>query len=1352
MRLLFKYLLLISGAFLLFLLFFIAYLTTPPGEEIMRRLIIAKFNQSFDQKLDIVELETNIFSRLSADGISLSPYDEDGNRLLNLAALRIEYRLSDLLIGRLTVHSIALDSLYVALDRDSSGNFNLPRFIAAKPEGKNLLADIKIDLSQAEIRRSTLEYEDDVVSIDGSVRRMELLIMDDDSGGYDITVGIDSISAEYRDFPLSVWNLRLDANWRNQTLRVDQIECGLPGFDVSGKCAAAFKDEDIAVEGNLRFSGAPDELALAFDRLLPELLKPLSGELVIDLSAAGNLPKPTLRAQVEFPRLTLNQTTVYDGSAVFIFNEDSVNIESISLRAMNGIMTGSGLLLLDSLLTHRLQANLRDFSLEEIQELLTGRQGIYSGLADGSFQSRGELRKPETLTANCNLNIKNIVYDKKSIPGLTTSLTVGKGSAELYIQQGSAEIHSTLTYAENRIKGSFTAKIPNVEQSAGLLNLSGVAGKIYVNGLVEGALDSAVISADFSGQGLSYQKFPLDSIFGSAVYQHGIPELGKTFFYGRLDSIGVVQAPLDLSDVRGGLSYSGNLSGRLDELRGSILVNLDNPAYKSFRYDRGTLSLVVEGGETTMEAFTFENDSLLIKAAGVYTLKTSSGNLNLGLFRKTLPVSGDDSLDTPRPEYSLKEAGRMWADFDFSDRARMVIKAAGADLCLCELPAFIGYSPSASGKLNFTLAFSGSASHPEGEIDFNAVNILYKEAFLDSIFGRARITEEKAIVDFLNIFSRGNSLNAGGEFGLTRDDDGKPAYSPEVWMSGFVRADSIDISVFSEFLPSELGFSGILNCGLNWKGTLRKPKLNGNLNLTGGSFSLSEDSTLIEALRLQVRLIDTTLIVDNFEGIVRKKLMGLTGKISSGDLENFNANFTLTVSGRKALTGAGVLMKDSLDFDLRTVEFDLAMLQGMSASLSTLQGKLNTTMKIKGPVSNPDIFGSLVADDINFQPPTLDAPLTGGRLRIKFDKYNVNLDSLSFLYKEGRIFASGRALRSELGFSEFSLKISSERLTFKHEKQYVITIRSVELNYTLLNEKYNLEGDIILGESRLLYRFQPQMLLTLLQKSERPRPQMPEMLQKTRFNVRLRESDNIWIDNNLAKLRLNSELSLTGSPVNPNITGRLSVDEGYVIYLDRKFQVQTGVLDFIDPVKPNPIITLEAETEVRNYQAAQQESYKITLNITGTMENPVVNLQSEPPLDKSDILSLLTLGFIREGSVVDGSAGKGATITDAVQDRLMEYSSARISGYVSRKAESALGLTQVTVNGSLFSISNSSGPQLLASKKLSERMEITYITTIGHLNEQGIRLDYRLSRVFSLEGQTDQRGNSGIDLKYRIKF
>ena len=76
----------------------------------------------------------------------------------------------------------------------------------------------------------------------------------------------------------------------------------------------------------------------------------------------------------------------------------------------------------------------------------------------------------------------------------------------------------------------------------------------------------------------------------------------------------------------------------------------------------------------------------------------------------------------------------------------------------------------------------------------------------------------------------------------------------------------------------------------------------------------------------------------------------------------------------------------------------------------------------------------------------------------------------------------------------------------------------------------------------------------------------------------------------------------------------------------------------------------------------------------------------------------------------------------------------------------------MTIQGNLFRFGSSWGPQLLASKKITNRMSVGYTATLGDLNEQQLRLEYRLLPHVSLEGQSDRKGNSGLDLKLGWKF
>ena len=227
---------------------------------------------------------------------------------------------------------------------------------------------------------------------------------------------------------------------------------------------------------------------------------------------------------------------------------------------------------------------------------------------------------------------------------------------------------------------------------------------------------------------------------------------------------------------------------------------------------------------------------------------------------------------------------------------------------------------------------------------------------------------------------------------------------------------------------------------------------------------------------------------------------------------------------------------------------------------------------------------------------------------------------------------------------------------------------------------------------------------------------------------------------------------MIGTLARPNVSGRLSVEEGYIVYLDKKFKINQGIIDSFDPQRFNPTIDFQAETTLKSYQTVSKEPYNISLAITGPMEKVKFGLTSEPPLDKSDIIALLTIGATREQLTGRSADGNSTSFSEILKERASALSSQKISGYFSRKVGNLLGLEEISVEGNLFNVGKSSGPQLIASEKISNRMDITYSTAVGHLNEQRIRLNYRLNKYFSLESETDQKGRAGIDLKYRLRF
>jgi hypothetical protein len=90
-------------------------------------------------------------------------------------------------------------------------------------------------------------------------------------------------------------------------------------------------------------------------------------------------------------------------------------------------------------------------------------------------------------------------------------------------------------------------------------------------------------------------------------------------------------------------------------------------------------------------------------------------------------------------------------------------------------------------------------------------------------------------------------------------------------------------------------------------------------------------------------------------------------------------------------------------------------------------------------------------------------------------------------------------------------------------------------------------------------------------------------------------------------------------------------------------------------------------------------------------------------------------------------------------------------GFGTRSLERLLGLESISVSGNIFDAKDTlNGPQLSVTKRLSDRLILSYESTFGTSNRQKISILYRLFPFLFLTGQTETSGDSKIILKFRI--
>lgn len=767
-------------------------------------------------------------------------------------------------------------------------------------------------------------------------------------------------------------------------------------------------------------------------------------------------------------------------------------------------------------------------------------------------------------------------------------------------------------------------------------------------------------------------------------------------FEADIPDIEPIAALLGLRDVGGSLALAGTVEGPLRSPEIGASFRSIGIRYGEIRIDSIMGHASLREGAVTIRSLSARRDSFGLEAAGRFDTRTEQGMLGLDVF--TLPQ------------------------------------------------ATVG------GAVHADVELAGPLRNPSVRMALEGSRLVYRSVVVDSIGGDVSYEDGTAVVERFDIFVAGSSVSMNATVGLPYDPSGRPAFGRGSAISGGATCDDFDLSVLQPFLPADRTVGGRLSFALRWEGTVGDPVPGGMVKLREGSISAGAGSPILSGIRLDASIADSVIAVDGLSGTIQDHPFGIRGRIVRRMKGRLDLALDLSVSGIDVMSARGIVTPDSLELGLTVERFDLGLLEPFVPDLVELSGMLEARLAVSGPPSGPRIDGRVRAADLRARPAVLKEMFENGVISVRFDRSTVIVDTVYAGFGKGSVFLAGRLTHERGAVDEIDFMLNADRLLFERPKEFSVAVRSAGLQYKGRGDTFLLDGDIMLDETRFVRTIKPQSILPFAQSVDRPGREMPALLGKTRIDVRLRDSEDIWVDNNLARVRLHTELRFVGNPVKPNLSGRVSIAEGYVLFLDRKFRIERGIADFIDPVRPNPIVDLVAVSTVTSYRAMESVPYTITLSISGPIQEAVVELTSDPPLDRTDIVSLLTLGVTREQLTGGDESGTESSVGGVLLERAQALTSHRVSGYLSHSVGGTLGLSQLTIEGNLFKFDGSWGPELVAAKKLSDRVEITYRTNVGHLNDRSILLDYRLTRRFSLQGQTDQLGRSGIDLKYGIRF
>lgn len=465
----------------------------------------------------------------------------------------------------------------------------------------------------------------------------------------------------------------------------------------------------------------------------------------------------------------------------------------------------------------------------------------------------------------------------------------------------------------------------------------------------------------------------------------------------------------------------------------------------------------------------------------------------------------------------------------------------------------------------------------------------------------------------------------------------------------------------------------------------------------------------------------------------------------------------ITIEFRKGLIAARDLRLVAKDTNIiTTVSYNTATksLDGSARGavnlglLSTLQpdliagGVAAIDATLRGPAADPRLNGRLSFRNASFYLRDVITGLDKVNGEVLFDANRATIESLQAQTGGGSLELSGF-----VGFGKmlsYRLQAQANQVRLRYPEG-TSTSANASLALTGTTEKSLLSGNITILRSTIGQVDTAQLLAGSSGITSNGTTPQNEFLRNLQFDVRVDAAQNVEFATAFTKnVKGEIALRLRGSPERPVILGRLAVTQGEIDFFGSRYQISRGEVTFANPLRIEPVIGLDLETRVRGVA--------ITMTFSGPANKLSMNYRSDPPLQANEILALLAVGrspgatssIAQQGPIGqpqgmfgnDSSMVVGAAVSAGINGRLQRF----------------FGISRVRLDPQLTGIDNVPQARLTLEQQVSRDVTLTYITNLNRTQQQIVRVDWDISRTWSVVAVRDENGIFGVDLFFRKRL
>jgi translocation and assembly module TamB len=410
---------------------------------------------------------------------------------------------------------------------------------------------------------------------------------------------------------------------------------------------------------------------------------------------------------------------------------------------------------------------------------------------------------------------------------------------------------------------------------------------------------------------------------------------------------------------------------------------------------------------------------------------------------------------------------------------------------------------------------------------------------------------------------------------------------------------------------------------------------------------------------------------------------------------------------------------------------DLSLLQGMTEGINS-SGRLELQFAARGELSNPMMEGNIRLEKARLSSASIPVGLDGVNGQIHFSGDRIEITSLTGTVGGGAMSAQGFVIYGPHPNFNLSLQAKDMRVRYPEGLRTLLNC-NVRLDGTTANSL--LSGRVIIDQ--LAFTQQLDLASLAGQFASGSGPTSPSAFEKNmKLNLSIQSAQNLRLASSQLSIQGAANLTLTGTLANPVVLGRATLGGGEIFFLGRRYEIQSGTLEFANPVRNNPVVNIYANTSV--------EQYKITINFVGPVDRLRTNYTSDPPLPPPDIINLIAFGETSEQAATSPStpAALGA------ESVLAKGVTSQVSGKIQKLA----GISQLTINPLIGNSQQNPGAQIAIQQRVTGSLLLTFTTDTTQTQSTTVQVQYRMSPSISISALRDQNGGYGVDVHFHKSF